>query len=62
MFSFSTIFSMLSAAPQIIAELEQLAASPGVVALENALGLHFTMVTTPGAAAVVEPKSPTVGK
>jgi hypothetical protein len=61
MFSFSTIFGLISAAPEVIAEFEALLQSPAVQQLENLFGIHTTLVTTPGAAAVIEPVTPPVG-
>lgn len=55
MFSFGTILSMLSAAPEVVKEFETLMADPGVQKLEALFGIHTTLVVTPGSAAVIEP-------
>ena len=54
-FSFSAIFALLTEAPQVIADLEALAAAPAVRDLEAKLAQSFTHTTTPGAAAIIEP-------
>jgi hypothetical protein len=63
---FSTILSVLENAPAEInaattivggveTTVETLLQNPAVLALENLFGANFTVTTTPGAAAVVEP-------
>jgi ABC-type molybdate transport system ATPase subunit len=68
MFSFANLFSLLEAAPTVVSEGEQIAATavadakalltnPAVLALEAFFASAFTSTTTPGAAVVVEPHS-----
>jgi hypothetical protein len=68
MFSFSSLLSLLANAPTVIAaaqtgitDIESLLQQPAVQDLEQLFASLFTTTTTPGAAAVVEPISPTPG-
>jgi hypothetical protein len=58
MFSFATLFSLLSAAPGVISDVEALLQDPAVKSLEQLIAENFTHTTTPGAAAVLEPIAP----
>ncbi|MDR3572256.1 MAG: glucosaminidase domain-containing protein [Anaerolineaceae bacterium] len=58
MFSFSTLFGLLTQAPAVISDIEELMANPQVQALEQILASLFSATTTPGAAAVIEPITP----
>jgi uncharacterized membrane protein YgcG len=62
MFSFSTILALLEAAPtviddtdKIVADIKALLASADVQSLEASIAKLFTVTTTPGQAAVIEP-------
>ena len=72
-FSFANIFTLLSSAPTLIAEGEQVVAAvtsdvqalltqPAVVQLEALFAQYFTHTTTPGSAVVTEPIAPPKGK
>lgn len=68
MFSFSSLFALLAQAPTVISavesgitDLETLIQQPAVKDLEALIQGLFTHVTTPGAAAIIEPKSATPG-
>lgn len=73
MFSFSSLFSILTNAPTVlnaavtvgeeaITDVEALLKTPGILALEAFINSNFTHVSTPGAASILEPKSTTPGK
>ena len=68
MFSFASLFSLLEAAPGAISTAESVGytvsedfkaimANPAVQQLEALIAKNFTATTTPGSAAVIEPKA-----